>query len=117
MFRVRKELIDTFSESMETDYHRGLTAFFRAVAPEATARYVDEALLQLIAQSCRKADTYGVKTGQALVRFIAIALLVSPEFDASPTAQHYLTDPGLDSDSKVHLLADLIAKRLQRKNV
>ena len=108
MLNFRQSQMKSLEDALEKRYHRDLLAWFRSEHCSATAALNDLQLLARIEAGVNGAQANGVVSSEAVLLYVCIAVLVSPEFDRlSQVSAFYLT-PGLDADYKTHLLFDLL---------
>jgi hypothetical protein len=108
--RLRKGQLDQLTVARESSRRRRMMAFYRETAPEAAARYDDDALSAFIEEGERKADAHGVTGSRARLRFVGLMLVVKPDFDEDPQVKRYLRAPDFDPDTKVDMLFDLVLR-------
>jgi hypothetical protein len=110
---VRSNQVAEMNESMRAEYHRKLMKHFRQKHPEITARFGDSELLAIVSNACDKAQSYGIQTGEGTRKFVAMAVLIRPDFDEEPTVHRYLKQPDLDPDFKIITLADRAGQNIR----
>ena len=92
---------------------KSFAAYFRATIPDSIQQYDDETLCARIRRGIDRARTYGVVGGSALKHFLALSLVISPDFDEEPATYRYLQTPGGDADTKLELLTEFVSERLR----
>src|SRR6516162_853774 len=80
MLRIRREQIKAMYELRLEDSEKSFVAYFRATIPDDIRRHDDAGLRALIQRGIANAEQYGISGGRALVQFLALSLVVSPEF-------------------------------------
>lgn len=109
---IRKQQIESLYLARLDASVKSFAAHFRATIPDAINQYDDEALCANIRRGIDRARTYGIVRGSALKQFLALSLLISPDFDDEPATHRYLQTPGMDHDTKLDLLTALLSERL-----
>jgi hypothetical protein len=113
MLTIRSAQFAAIEEAMRPDYQDRLVAFFKEKIPEHTARYQEPALRRLVAESDRKARTYGLVTRVGITRFVGLSIIIGPRFDEEPNTKLFLSLPELDPDRKMELLCRQVARKLE----
>ncbi len=90
MVKIRKEQLNAFDKSAQTDFHRCMVTFLRAELSEETATFADATLLERIAESERRASTYGIESDAGSAQFVCLTFMVDPSFDEIPEVREYL---------------------------
>jgi hypothetical protein len=98
-----------FDKSAKAEFHRRLARFLRAEVPEATAAFEDAGLLQRIAESERRASTYGIESDAGIAQFACLTFVAGPAFDEIPEVREYLQEQGMDPEKKLEELVDYLA--------
>ena len=111
MLTIRKEQITRLSASQNAEYHARLASFLREKLPSETDKLGERGLLEFIAETTAHAARFGIKTGEGVVAFVAMALLISRTFYEDPAVNRYLARPDLDADFKMTLLTDMLRSK------
>jgi hypothetical protein len=98
---------------MDERYRRELVADFRRQHPDHTASMTDEHLRAIIDRSLTNARARGIASSGALLRYVSLSVLVSPDFESVPQVKAMFDAPGLDVEYKVHLLSDMLIAQLR----
>ena len=109
---IRSEQIAQIETSMRSEYWRRVMRGFQKRHPEITERFDEAQLLNIIVRAAETAGRYGISGGEPTMKFIAMAVLIDPNFDEEPAVQRFLSHPDLDPDAKICMLAKLTAKKL-----
>lgn len=111
--KISKAQIQAFQSALDEKYCRELFNWFRGHHPAETARLDDVELLGIIRESVSRARERKVGSAEATLRYVALAVLISPEFDQQPEVIAFLDAPGFDPDLKIHLLSDMLISKLR----
>ena len=112
MFVLSKMQVTAIESSMEERYHKELLAYFPTHHADETAAATDGELLSTIARSVGSARRLGVASSGVLLRYVALAVLVNPDFEAPPEVRALFEAPGLDAEYKVHPFSDILIAKL-----
>ncbi len=85
-----------------------LAARLRAEAPEQTAGYSDEALLERIETAVARCLDYDLATEDQILHFVRATLLLGEDFDAAPDGQwaaEILEDQEMSPDERAAMVA------------
>lgn len=113
--RIRPEQLRQMKSVRDADFCARLCAELRAALPEQTTHLSEPVLSKLVSDALDKAQRYQFASGDAVRRFIKLAVLISPQFDEVPEVQRFLMMPDLDPDVKIKLLSELTAQHLRAK--
>ena len=113
VFIVDQQQLDQLETAMDAEFARRGVAFFRRTLPNRVAASNDDELNAIIMVGLNRCRSYGICKTPAILQFVAIMLLVSPEFDAVPDVARFLRAPGVDPNLKVEVLTQLLARHLQ----
>jgi hypothetical protein len=112
MFRIRKEVMQTYREKMIGPALDRLSAQLRTKLPDLVGGFSDEQLTEFCDWGATKAQRYGITIEYNVYRFLAALLFFGEDFDADPNLQwtkDFLFDPLVDQDHKSRLLELRIA--------
>lgn len=114
MFVLQQAQLDALASSRERQYREDLLRHFRRDGLEPARAPSDEMLRSTIAHALDQARRLGVVSANGLLRYVSLAVLVSPDFDQIDEVRRLLDAPGFDQDYKVQLLSELLIARLER---
>jgi hypothetical protein len=114
MLRIRREQIKAMYELRLEDSEKSFVAYFRATIPDDIRRHDDAGLRALIQRGIANAEQYGISGGRALVQFLALSLVVSPEFCKVEAVDRFLRTPSATAEAKMDLLTNLVCERLRK---
>jgi hypothetical protein len=84
VWSIRQEQIDAMMAPRQLQYQNEMIEYFRSTLPQVIDKHNDAALRDLITRGTAKAQVYGIESGLPLVQFLALSLLISPDFDEEP---------------------------------
>jgi hypothetical protein len=113
--QIRSEQIQQMQVLMDTKFCGRICTELRTEIPAQVSRFGDLDLLRVVSDAVEKAKKYQVTGGDAVRRFVKLAVLISPQFDEIPDVQRFLRLPDLDPDAKIKLLCELTAQHLRAK--
>jgi hypothetical protein len=113
---IRQEQFDALEADVRSRYWRDLMQFYRDTITEFVAPYDDERLLARISAAEGRGRQWGISLHDSMVQFIALDLLMGEQFDALPEVRRLFEAPGMSTDMKVHVLADLVQGNLRRES-
>lgn len=112
MFKIRKELVDTYREKRIAPSLARLMKQLRKKLPDIVKQFSDVQLKQFCDQGASHALQYGLKTEYNVYRFLAAKLFFGMSFDTDHKLEwtkQVLFDPLMDEDHKSRLLELRIA--------
>ncbi|MGN6527129.1 MAG: hypothetical protein ACTHL8_12150 [Burkholderiaceae bacterium] len=113
VIQITEDQLAAIELHMDERYRRELVADFRRQHPEHTAAMSDERLRAIIDRSLTDARARGIASSGALLRYVSLSVLVSPDFESVPQVKAMFDAPGLDVEYKVHLLSDMLIAQLR----
>lgn len=105
MLRVRAEQMEALDKAAQAIFHTQLLKFLRQEMPEQTAEFSDEDLRKRIAESERRAATYGIVSNAGVAQFLCLTF-IDPAFDEIPAVHAYLKEPSDDPEGRLSNLID-----------
>lgn len=113
MLVIRQVQLDQMQAAMDQSYYHHLHVYFRENYSKETQKWDDHILLEIIVKSVKRARQLGVKSAEAMLRYVGLAVLVNPNFDNDPKVSAFFDAPDFDPDYKVHLLSDMLIEQLR----
>lgn len=108
MLRIRAEQMKALDKAAQAIFHTQLLKFLRQEMPEQAAEFSDDDLLKRIAESERRAATYGIVSNSAVAQFTCLTFL-DAAFDEIPEVHEYLKGESEDAEQKLEDLVDYLA--------
>jgi hypothetical protein len=112
MFQIHQEQFEAFNQIARANFHRHLAAYLREVMPAETAAYSDDALLEYIVTSDRRASAHGIETESGIAQWACLALIIGIDFDDDPMVHEYFKIPGRNSEEKLEILVNSLNEAL-----
>jgi hypothetical protein len=109
MLKLRKEQMSALEKASQEDFHRRLLRFLRQEMPELKDEFSDADLLERIAESERRASTYGIVSEAGISQFVCLTFVGGPAFDEIPEVNSYLREPEGEPEQKLDELVDFLA--------
>jgi hypothetical protein len=110
---IRREQIDAMYEQRRDESEQSFVTYFRHTMPENVRALDDMALRARIRQGIDDASGYGIVGGRPLVQFLALSLVIAPNFCEEPAVARYLRTPNANMEAKLDLLTNLVCARLR----
>lgn len=109
MLRIRAEQMEALDRTAQAIFHTRLLKFLRQEMPEQTAEFSDDDLRKRIAESERRAATYGIISNAGVAQFACLTFL-DAAFDEVPEVRAYLSEPDGDPEERLDHLAEYLAE-------
>jgi hypothetical protein len=93
--------------------HERIACAIEPFIPFIGSRTNKNALAAIVVQAEQKAAKYGIVGEHGIAVFALLMAAVNGDFEAMPPVRAYLTMTGLDGDSKMNLLAEIMYRNLR----
>jgi len=111
MLEIQSDQMKSLQQATRKRFHETLKQFLREEIPEETSSMSDQALLERIENSERRAGVYGIVSQSGIAQFTCLTFIAGPEFDTIPEVHDLLTDPGseLSPEERLEVLVEELA--------
>jgi hypothetical protein len=113
MIVINQRQIDTLSEESDANFAALSVDFLRRTLGTKVEAFTDAELRAHARTALQRCRSYGVETTPAILQFLTLMVLISPDFDSVPAVHRLLVAPGLHAHFKVELLVQMLARYLQ----
>lgn len=112
MLQFTATQLDAIEAGALDRYKRALVAYLRERLPRASAAHDDASLREIVSRAVDAGLRLGIRTGRAMARFVALAVLVDEACPQSQEVRDLFSFSGIEPDLKAHMLADAVIGRL-----
>jgi hypothetical protein len=111
MFEIQSDQTKSLQQATKQRFHEQLKQFLREEIPEETSAMSDQALLDRIADSEKRAAKYGIVSQSGVAQFACLTFIAGPDFDEIPEVKEFLTDStsDLDPEERLEILVEELA--------
>lgn len=108
MLTIRAEQMAALDEAASSRFHNRLMVYLREEIPGATSGINDEALMQHIIDSERRAAKYNIESEAGIAQFVCLTFAAGADFDEIPEIQEYLQQQDLSGEEKLDELVNYL---------
>ncbi|MFO0961199.1 MAG: hypothetical protein U0800_27780 [Isosphaeraceae bacterium] len=109
MFVIRSDQQLALEAAARAPFHARVLAFLRSTLDDRTRHRTDSELLGLIEAGDRQATALGLRTERGIAQFVALTLMLGPQFPEIPEVRLYLDRPYPDPDTKIDWFVRILA--------
>lgn len=112
MLEFTASQLDAIASGALERYKRALARYFRERFPKESAAHDAASLHEIISRTVNAGLRLGIRSGDSMARFVALAVLVDDSCAESQEVRALFSFSGIDADQKAHMLADAVIGRL-----